>query len=115
MQQRTKQGMFLLMVSGRLEIPEAEKIVIELDANKWMKRRISKHGKAFLKSIARRAKEFLMWKLVAVEHLGVFPKEVVWEGEELIASPTHYKITSTEPKGELQVTPETQIVCQIRK
>ena len=104
------------MVSGRLEeIPEAVKIVIELDSNKWMNRRISDHGEAFLKSIARRAKEFLMWKFVAVEHLGVFPKEVVWEGENLIASPTHYKILSIEPKGELQVTPKTQIVCEVKK
>lgn len=104
------------MVLGRLEqIPEAGKIVIELNSNKWMDRLISDYGEAFLISIARRAKEFLTWKLVAEEHLGVFPKEVVWEGETLIASPTHYKITSTEPKGELQVTPKTVIVCKIRK
>ena len=67
------------MVSDRLEdIPEATKVVIELDSNKWMDCRISDYGEeAFLKSVARRAKEFLMRKLVANEHIGVFPKEII--------------------------------------
>ena len=90
------------------------RIVIRLDQTKWMDRRISEDSEqVFVKSVARRAKMFLMWKIVAEEHVGVFPKEIVWEGEDYVASPTRYKVMTTEPKGELQVTPKTQIICVI--
>ena len=105
------------MILGRFEdITEAKQLVIELYPNKWMNRHVSDYGEeAFLKSVARRAKEYLMWKLVAEEHIDEFPKEIVWGGENLVSSPTHFRVVATEPKGELQVTPTTQVICRIKK
>jgi len=96
---------------GRLEgIPEAKEITVKIEKTKWMDRDISDHGEqVFAESVARRAKEFLMWKILAEEHVGVFAKEVVWEGD-VVGLPTHYKVVATEPKGDLQVTPRTHVL-----
>jgi hypothetical protein len=109
--------MFPSSVHSRLEaIAEAKEIVIALKSNKYMDRLISDCGEEnFLKSVARRAKEHLMWRLVAEGHTEDFPKEIVWSGENLVASPTRFKVVMTVPKGEVQVTPATLVVCRIER
>jgi hypothetical protein len=98
------------------DIPAAREIVIELKPlcdKKWIRRKINDYGKeAFLKSVARRAKEFLYGKLVAEDHIGTFPKEVVWEGAS-IGWDTDYKIVATEPKGEVWAVLKTKVICKL--
>ena len=65
-----------------------------------------------MKSVARRAKEFLLGKLVAEDHIGTFPKEVVWEGASL-AWDTDYKVVATKPKGEIRVVLKTTVICKL--
>ena len=96
------------------EVLETEGVVIELDPRnirKW-----SKHTggeEAFLKSVSKRVKyEFLLGKIVEEGYVGTFPKEVVWEG----ATPawdTDYKVVTTRPKGEVQITPTTSIIYRL--
>lgn len=106
-----------MTTSHRLKgIPAAVEVVIVLNPlcdKKWLNRKINNYGKdVLLKSVARRAKEFLLGKLVAIDHIGTFPKEVVWEG----ASPawdTDFQVISTKPKGEIQVVPKTTVICKL--
>lgn len=98
------------------DIPAAREVVIELKPlcdRKWISRKINDYGKeAFLKSVARRAKEFLLGKLVAEDHIGTFPKEILWEGAS-IAWETDYQVVATEPKGEIRIVPKTIVICKL--
>jgi hypothetical protein len=99
-------------------LPPAEEVIIELDPRnirKWS-RHIQEQGEeVFLKSVAKRAKyEFLLEKVVEQGYVGTFPKEIVWEGST-IAWDTDYKVVTTTPKGEVQITTATLITCQLRK
>ena len=97
-------------------VQEAQEIIIELDPGNIKKWSIY-HGEeeAFLKSVSKRAKyEFLLGKVVEEGYIGIFPKEIVWEG----ATPawdTDYKVVTTRPKGEVQITPITSLVCRLPK
>lgn len=94
----------------------ALEVVIELKPlcdRKWLSRKINEYGKeALMKSVARRAKDFLLGKLVAEDHIGTFPKEVVWEGASM-AWDTDYKVVATKPKGEIRVVPKTTVICKL--
>lgn len=98
------------------DIPVALEVVVELKPlcdRRWLSRKINDYGKEiFLKSVARRAKEFLLGKLVAEDHIGTFPKEVVWEGASM-AWDTDYKVVATKPKGEIRVTLKTTVICKL--
>jgi len=98
------------------DIPNAKEVIIELKPlcdMKWVSRKISEYGKEiFLKSVARRAKEFLLGKLIAEDHISTFPKEVMWEGASL-AWDTEYKVLATEPKGEIRITLKTTVICKL--
>ena len=94
----------------------AEMVVIELDPHnirKWS-RQMSEYGEeAFLESVSKRAKyEFLLGKVVEEGYVGTFPKEIVWEGSSL-AWDTNYKVVTTKPKGEVQITPTTSVICRL--
>jgi hypothetical protein len=93
---------------------EADEVVVELDPSnirKWALRTFGEE--ALLKSVSKRAKyEFLLGKVVEEGYVGTFPKEVVWEG----ATPawdTNYRVTTTKPGGEVQITSKTSVICQL--
>jgi hypothetical protein len=98
------------------DVFNAKEVIIELKPHcemKWVSRKISECGKEiFLKSVARRAKEFLLGKLVAEDHIGTFPKKVMWEGASL-AWDTDYKVLATEPRGEVRITLKTMVICRL--
>jgi hypothetical protein len=101
------------------EVRAAEEAFVELYPQvdrRWIDRAMSQHGEeAFLKSVSKRAKyQFLLGKVVEEGYVGTFPKEIVWEGATL-AWDTDYKIVTTRPKGEVQITPTTSLICQLRK
>jgi len=96
----------------------AEMVIVELEPHnirKWS-RQIREHGEEdFLKSVSKRAKyEFLLGKVVEEGYVGTFPKEIVWEGSTF-AWDTDYKIVTTKPKGEVQITSTTSVVCRLPK
>lgn len=105
-----------MTTNKELDIPVALEVVIELKPlcdRRWLGRKINDYGKeAFLKSVARRAKDFLLGKLIAEGHIGTFPREVVWEGAS-IAWDTDYKVVATKPKGEIRVVPKTAVICKL--
>jgi hypothetical protein len=56
---------------------------------------------------------FLLGKIVEEGYVGIFPKEIVWEGATL-AWDTDYKALATKPKGEVQIT-NTSVICRLPK
>jgi len=101
------------------EKQKAIEIVIDLSprvARKWIDRTINKYGEeAFLNSVSKRAKyEFLLGKVVEEGYTGIFPKEILWEGSSL-AWETDYQVVITSPKGEVQITPATLVICRFPK
>lgn len=100
------------------KLPAAKVVIIELEPSnirKWS-RQIKEYGEEiFLKSASKRAKyEFLLGKVVEEGYVGTFPKEIVWEGSSP-AWDTNYKVVTTKPKGEVQITATTSIICQLPK
>lgn len=100
-------------------IPAAEEVIIELldsrNIRKWSRHVKELAEEAFLKSVSKRAKyEFLLEKVVEEGYVGTFSKEIFWEGSTL-AWDTDYKIVNTKPKGEVQITAATAVVCQLSK
>ncbi len=102
------------------EIPEAAQINIELGERDGDVKNLSRQANyvvggldAFLKSTARRAKyNFLMYEVVAVDHVGFLPKEVVYEGST-IGWDTSYRVVATKPEGEVQITQKTIVTFKI--
>jgi hypothetical protein len=102
------------------ELPEAKEILIELGErygdlkNLEMGWRHVVGGKdAFLASLARRAKyEFLLWRIMAKNHVGFFPKKIAYNGSN-IGWDTPYRVIKTVPDGEVQITPKTKIIVNL--
>ena len=102
------------------DIPEAKEVIVELgersgDAQNLLRASNYVVGgtDAFLKSIARRTKyNFLMYEVVSRDHVGFLPKEIVYEGAT-IGWDTSYRIVSTKPEGEVQITPKTNLTCML--
>ena len=102
------------------EIPEAAEVLIELGERSGDVKNIVRASnyvtgniEAFLRSIARRAKyDFFMYEIVAKEHVGFLPKEIVYEGAA-IGYDTSYRIVATKPDGEVQITPKTTLSCKL--
>ena len=114
-------------------IPEAKAVIIEVEENGNLKHygwqhvivelpqgdnvdRASaielKRKDVFLSSLARRAIPFLLWMVVANDHVGVFPKQVVYDGGEM-GWDTPYRVVNTNPTGDVQITPKTKITIKL--
>jgi hypothetical protein len=108
-----------IAASEKRKIQEAREVILELSPvvdRTWVNRAINKFGEETrMKSTAKRAKfGFLVGKVVEEGYTGTFPKEIMWDGSEL-AWETDYKVISTEPKGEIQITTSTRLLCQLLK
>lgn len=103
------------------EVPEAEEIVIEigercgdLSSLKGAWNFVVGRREAFLKSIARRAKyEHLLWRVVAKDHVGFLPYRVVYDQISSVGGGMPYRILSTKPEGEVQITPKTSVLVKL--
>ena len=101
------------------EIAEAAEVLIELGERNGDVKNVTSASnyvvggiEAFLKSIARRAKyNFFRYEIVAKDHVGFLPKEIVYEGA--IGYDTSYRIVATKPDGEVQITPKTTLSCKL--
>lgn len=102
------------------DVPEATEVFVELGERAGDVKNIMHASnyvvggiEAFLKSIARRAKyEFFQDKIVSKDHVGVLPKEIVYEGST-IGWDTSYRIEATKPEGEVQITSKTILRCKL--
>jgi hypothetical protein len=102
------------------DVAEAREVVIELGERSGDVENLTRASNyvvggldAFLKSISRRAKyNFLMNEVVAAGHVGFFPKEVVYDGAS-IGWDTPYRIVTTDPEGDVQITPKTVLTCKL--
>ncbi len=103
------------------EVPEAQEVLIELGERSGDIENLTRASRyvvggmeAFLTSAARRAKyEFLLWKIVSTNHVGHLPKEVIYEGQGGWVTP--YRVVSTKPEAEIQITPKTKVILVLRK
>lgn len=101
-------------------ILEAREVVIELGERSGDVENLTRASNyvvggldAFLKSIARRAKyNFFMYEVVGAGHVGFLPKEIVYDGAS-IGWFTPYRIVTTNPEGEVQITPKTVLTCKL--
>jgi hypothetical protein len=101
-------------------IPEAQKVVIEIletkNIKQWMQLKWKSKDEIdkILESISRRAKYRLLWEVVAVRHMGTFPKEIVWDGAEPSwTSP--FQVAETLPsETEVQITEKTKVTCILK-
>lgn len=102
------------------KVPEAEEITIELGQRPLDYENLARAAKyvvggrnAFLGSVARRAKYgFFLGKVVSKNHVGWLPRDIVYEGRS-IGWDTSYRIAEVKPEGEVQVTPDTHMICKI--
>ena len=86
------------------ELPETKEVLIELGERPgdlknlemgW--RHVIGGKEAFLISLGRRAKcEFLLWRIVAKDHVGFFPKQIAYDGSD-IGWDTPYRVINTVP------------------
>jgi hypothetical protein len=103
-----------------VEVPDAIEVLIELGERYQDLENLKRASyyvvggkRAFLESIARRAKYgFFIWKVVSKNHVGWLPKDLVYEGRD-IGWCTSYRVIMTKPEGEVQVTPTTKVVCRL--
>ena len=101
-------------------IPEATEVLIELGERSSDVENITRAfnyvvggREPFLRSIARRVKNnFLMYEVVATGHVGFLSKEIVYEGAS-IGFDTPYRIITTKPEGEVQITQKTALTCKL--
>lgn len=103
----------------KTEVREAEEVTLDLNPcvdKAWVERAINKSGENdFIKSVCIRAKyDFLIGKVVEEGYVGTFPKEVMWDRASL-GWDTDYRVISTEPKGEVEITKKTRVICQLSK
>ena len=102
------------------ELNEAIEIVIELGQRPLdlenLKRAASQvvgGDKAFLMTAARRLKyECLLWRPTHKDDVGQAPYEIIYGPGRLFDTP--FRITSTIPEGEVQITPKTVITAKYR-
>lgn len=101
------------------EIPEAEKVLIELGERGGDIENLTRASRyvvggidAFLRSVAERIKyDFFYLKVVSKDHVGFLPKEIVYQGYGGWDTP--YRIVITKPEGEVQITDRTIIRCKL--
>ncbi len=102
------------------EVLEADSVVIELGDRGGAVENLTRASwyvvgglDAFLDSVARRAKYgFFQGKVIAKNHVGWLPKDIVYEGRS-IGGDTSYRISEVKPDGDVQVTPNTIMTCKI--